>query len=79
LDDKTARIWGMNSHDSKVLPIDDDPNIDTGVTSMAISPDPRFVAVGSLDTVARIWDVATGTLLDRLCGHGDLVYWFCYW
>jgi len=67
LDDKTARIWGMNSHDSKVLPIDDDPNIDTGVTSVAISPNPRFVAVGSLDTV------------DCLCGHGDLVYWFCYW
>ena len=54
LDDKMAWIWGMNSHDSKVLPIDGDPNVDTGVTSVAISPDPRFVAGGSLDTVAHL-------------------------
>jgi len=62
-----------------VLPIDDNPNVDAGVTSMAISSNACFVAVGSLDTVMHIWDVATGTLLDRLRGHGDLVYWFCYW
>ena len=72
--DKTARIWDMNTRESKVLPIDDDPNVDAGVTSVAISPDARFVAAGSLDTVVRIWDVATGTLVDRLRGHGDSVY-----
>jgi len=71
LDDKTAWIWGMNSRDSKVLPINDDPNVDMGVTSVAILPNACFVAAGSLDTVVRIWDVATGTLLDRLCGRGD--------
>jgi len=69
----------MNLHDSKVLPIDDDPNINMGVTSVAILPNPCFVTVGSLDTIMHIWDVATGMLLDCLCGHGDLVYWFCYW
>jgi len=61
----------MNSRDSKVLPINDNPNVDTGVTSMAILPDACFVAAGLLDTVVRIWDVVTGTLLDRLCGHSD--------
>jgi general transcriptional corepressor TUP1 len=64
----------MATRESKVLPIDDDPNVDAGVTSVAISPDARFVAAGSLDTVVRIWDVATGTLVDRLRGHGDSVY-----
>ena len=72
--DKTARIWDMNTHESKVLTIDDDPNVDAGVTSVAISPDARFVAAGSLDTIVRIWDVATGMLVDRLRGHGDSVY-----
>jgi len=72
--DKTARIWDMATRESKVLPIDDDPNVDAGVTSVAISPDARFVAAGSLDTVVRIWDVSTGTLVDRLRGHGDSVY-----
>ena len=61
----------MNLHDLKVLPINDDPNVNTGVTSVAILPDACFVAAGSLDTVMCIWDVATGTLLDRLCRHGD--------
>jgi glucose repression regulatory protein TUP1 len=41
---------------------------------VAISPDARFVATSSLDTVVRIWSVATGTLVDRLRGHGDSVY-----
>jgi len=72
--DKTARIWDMNTHESKVLTIDDDPNIDSGVTSVAISPDARFVAAGSLDTVVRIWEVATGMMVDCLRGHGDSVY-----
>ena len=72
--DKTARIWDMTTRESKILPIDDDPNVDAGVTSVAISPDARFVAAGSLDTVVRIWDVSTGTLVDRLRGHGDSVY-----
>jgi len=60
--------------DSKVLPIDDDPNIDTGVTSVAILPDVRFVTAGSLDTVVRIWDVVTGMLLDHLRRHSDSIY-----
>jgi glucose repression regulatory protein TUP1 len=47
---------------------------DTGVTSVVFSPCSRFVATGSLDTFVRIFDVATGVLLDRLTGHEDSVY-----
>ena len=47
---------------------------DAGVTSVAISPDGRLVAAGSLDTVVRLWDVQSGTLLERLKGHRDSVY-----
>ena len=64
----------MNSHNLKVLLIDDDTNVDTGVMSMVISPDARFIAVGLLDTIACSWDVAMGMLLDRLHGHGNSVY-----
>ena len=48
--------------------------VDAGVTSVCISPDGRFVAAGSLDTIVRIWDVASGTLVERLKGHRDSVY-----
>ncbi len=48
--------------------------IDAGVTSVAMSSDSRLVAAGSLDTIVRIWDVATGNLVERLRGHRDSVY-----
>jgi len=47
---------------------------DAGVTSVAISPDGRFLAASSLDTLVRVWDVETGRLLDTLRGHKDSVY-----
>ncbi len=72
--DKTARIWNMETHESKVLGIIEPEAIDAGVTSVAISPDGRFVAAGSLDMVVRIWDVASGALVERLKGHKDSVY-----
>jgi glucose repression regulatory protein TUP1 len=61
---------------SKVLTINDPDslNSDAGVTSVAISPDGQLVAAGSLDTVIRIWDVATGMLIELLRGHRDSVY-----
>jgi glucose repression regulatory protein TUP1 len=60
----------------KVLTINDtdSANNDAVVTSVAISPNGQLVAAGSLDTVVRIWDVATGSLVERLRGHRDSVY-----
>ena len=52
-----------------------DPNSlnNVGVISVAISPSGQFVAAGSLDAAVRIWDVATGVLIERLWGHQDSV------
>lgn len=48
--------------------------VEAGVTSVVLSPDGKFLAAGSLDTVVRIWDAKTGILLDKLKGHKDSVY-----
>ena len=51
--------------------------IEDGVTTVAISPDGRFVAAGSLDKSVRIWDTQTGVLVERTegeQGHKDSVY-----
>lgn len=52
-------------------------SIEDGVTTVAISPDTRFVAAGSLDKSVRIWDCQTGALVERTegeQGHNDSVY-----
>lgn len=63
--------------------------IDAGITSVAckwsrrsgvyplidaVSPDGKLVAAGSLDTMVRVWNVATGQQVERLKGHKDSVY-----
>jgi len=37
------------------------------------SPDGRYLAVGAADKLIRIYDAPTGTLVDTLAGHNDLV------
>ncbi len=66
----------MERGTSVVLTINDPDSLnnDAGVTSVAMSPSGHFVAAGSLDTVVRIWDVASGALVERLRGHRDSVY-----
>ena len=48
---------------------------DWGITKLAISPDGRLLASGSAfeDPAVRVWDAATGRLLERLNGHSSYV------
>ncbi|PPQ75265.1 hypothetical protein CVT24_007438 [Panaeolus cyanescens] len=80
--DRTMRIWDLTDPAAhRTITIADSdagakplaPN-DAGVTSVAISPDGRWVAAGSLDYIIRIWDLRTGELVERLKGHEDSVY-----
>ena len=64
----------MDTGTHKVLEINEPEDVDAGVTSVAISYDGRLVAAASLDSIVRIWDVATGALMEGLKGHGDSVY-----
>lgn len=45
-----------------------------GLTSVAISPDGRYIATGSLDRVVRLWDAETSLLAGSFEGHTDSVY-----
>lgn len=79
--DSSVRIWEMENNSCKtVLSIDDQligdngQPVDAGVTSVALSPDGRILAAGSLDNHIRIWDASTGSRLDKLRGHKDSVY-----
>ncbi len=56
----------MQDGSNKLLADCDTEIADSGVTSVAISPDKHLVAAGSLDNTVCIWDVATGQLIKRL-------------
>lgn len=73
--DRTTRIWDwIDAKCLHTLRINEVDQSDPGVTSIAVSPDSRLVAAGSLDKMVRIWDAVNGTLLERLEGHKDSVY-----
>ena len=66
------RLWDLETG-SQALQL----SIEDGVTTVALSPDSRYVAAGSLDKSVRVWDTATGFLVERLegePGHKDSVY-----
>lgn len=41
---------------------------------MAVSPNGKYLAAGSLDKDVRIWDCETGQLVETFDGHSDSVY-----
>lgn len=45
------------------------PTHTTGITTLAISPDGRYLATGSHDRTVQVWDMATHTLHLSLSGH----------
>lgn len=78
--DKTARMWDLETGSClftlaiEDITIAENGPVDAGVTSVVLSPDGKFLAAGSLDTVVRIWDAENGQLVDKLKGHKDSVY-----
>ena len=46
---------------------------DTGVYSLAFSPDGATLASGSSDKTIRLWDTTTGKHIQKLSGHTDAV------
>ncbi|WWC90888.1 uncharacterized protein L201_005825 [Kwoniella dendrophila CBS 6074] len=78
--DKSARIWdiekGLCVFDLRIEDFihNEHGPIDAGITSVALSPDGKLVAAGSLDTMVRVWNVQTGQQVERLKGHKDSVY-----
>ena len=67
-------MWDVENNKCLFTLGNDEVGPKDGVTSVAISPDGRFVAAASLDRIVRVWDAQTGYFLERYEGHMDSVY-----
>jgi general transcriptional corepressor TUP1 len=67
--DRSLRLWNIYSGDCTLVLSADD-----GFTSVAISPDGKYLAAGSLDERSMLYDISSGELLATLDGHADSVY-----
>ncbi|CAN5412375.1 hypothetical protein BH11PLA2_BH11PLA2_41660 [soil metagenome] len=64
-----TRIWNFTSEiPERKLPHDG------GVKCLAYDPTGRFLAAGGENSVVKIWNVATGTLMHNFTGHEKAVY-----
>jgi glucose repression regulatory protein TUP1 len=83
--DRTIRIWDVEGARCRtILTFPDASNgtgsapanqqKDAGITSVAVSPNGKYIAAGSLDRAIRLWEVETGKALETLEGHRDSVY-----
>ncbi|MCA2694109.1 MULTISPECIES: serine/threonine-protein kinase [unclassified Microcystis] len=71
---KTIKIWEVaTGKELRTL-----TGHSNGVTSVAYSPDGRYLASGSWDDTIKIWEVATGKELRTLTGHYGEVYSVAY-
>jgi WD40 repeat protein len=48
------------------------------IKSVAISPDGKIIASGSLDQTIKLWDLATGKLLETITQHSGGVTWVTF-
>jgi len=74
--DKSVCLWDLK--DRKCLQTlhagTPDTTKDSGITSIAVSPNGKFLAAGSLDRLIRIWSLPTGSPVDVIEGHADSIY-----
>jgi len=67
--DKTIRLWEVTT--GKELRRFEGHS--SWVTSVAFSPDGRYILSGSKDKTLKLWEVSTGRELRRFEGHSDSV------
>ncbi|MHA1819133.1 MAG: WD40 repeat domain-containing protein, partial [Promethearchaeota archaeon] len=50
----------------------------SSVSSVCYSPDGKYIASGSYDKTIKVWEAASGHLVNTLIGHSSSVESVCY-
>jgi WD40 repeat protein/transcriptional regulator with XRE-family HTH domain len=68
--DQTARLWDVATGEQVQI----FPGADyKGFSALAFSSDGKYIATGSDDHIARLWEIAGGTLVREFIGHQGFV------
>ena len=68
-DDQFIRLWDVKSGKEMRRFEAHEPGPNTGIGSLAYSPDGRMIASAGFGQTIRLWEVATGKERCRFCGH----------
>ena len=68
-DDKTIRLWHLDTKQARTSPIATLHGHSHAVVSVAFSPDGRILATGSDDKTIKLWDINTSQEICTLSGH----------
>jgi WD40 repeat protein len=70
--DGLVHVLDNEANEKRMLNMPDE-QVYNAVVSVAIRPDGKYVAAGSKDRTARIWNIAEGTLISTMRGHDGFV------
>lgn len=68
-DDKTIRLWHLDTKQARTSPIATLYGHSHAVVSVAFSPDGKILATGSDDKTIKLWDINTSQEICTLSGH----------
>ena len=68
-----ARIFDIRTDAKITTLIEDDDLIDRNVLTICFDPDAKWLEMRTTDSIIRIWNITTNTILKHVLGHNSSI------